>query len=93
MSGSASSSRDGSTEMSSDSMKSSPARRQTKQRPVDPRKLMDALTPIRETTMEDMYEKQETKTSTIHSAIKMPSKFLEKPVREVVLQLSTIIIK
>ncbi|VDI62629.1 Hypothetical predicted protein, partial [Mytilus galloprovincialis] len=82
-SGSASSSRDGSTvDFSSDSMKSSPGKHKPKQRPVDPRKLMDALTPIRETTLEDMYEKHDTKTSTSHSAVKVPSKMSERMVQE-----------
>lgn len=44
---------------------------------------MDALTPIRETTLEDMYEKHDTKTSTSHSAVKVPSKMSERMVQEV----------
>lgn len=36
----------------------SPRRSVAKQKPVDPRKLMEALTPIRETTFEDYDESQ-----------------------------------
>ena len=82
--GSASSSRDGSTvDFSSDSTKSSPVKRQAKPRPVDPRKLIEALTPIRETTLEDMYDKHDAKTSTTQSVMKGPSKIIERKVQEV----------
>lgn len=82
-SGSAGSSRDGSTvDFSSDSTKSSPIKRQAKPRPVDPRKLIEALTPIRETTLEDMYDKHDAKTSTTQSVMKVPSKIIERKVQE-----------
>ncbi|KAK3089795.1 hypothetical protein FSP39_006602 [Pinctada imbricata] len=61
----------------------------TKQRPVDARKLMDALTPIRETTLEEdqlhaeMKRSEGNKTSTVSVALtKAPTKSTDKVVRE-----------
>uniref|UniRef100_K1R5N0 Uncharacterized protein n=1 Tax=Magallana gigas TaxID=29159 RepID=K1R5N0_MAGGI len=67
--------------------KPSPSQSQTKDRAVDPRKLRDALTPIRETTYEEDAQQLDThrgdKTSTVSVALtKAPTKVPGRKMRE-----------
>lgn len=69
--------------------KPSPSQSQTKDRALDPRKLRDALTPIRETTYEEDAQQLDThrgdKTSTVSVALtKAPTKVPGRKMREVI---------
>ena len=66
---------------------SSPQKKLAKQKPVDPRKLVEALTPIRETTFEDYEESQlGTKSRQSEQILKMMAVKTDKRPKIEVLQ-------